>query len=126
MLMLFTADRCEETYRNKFNFIPAAGGNDRILMQGNNRSLLEMRLNENNHVENIALYNNQQRQATFSASYSDYSQYRQFALPAGFDISAHDGKKPVRIKANFRELLLNQPQKVNISIPSRYEVVVLQ
>ena len=126
LLMLFTADRCEETYRDKFSFIPAPGNGDRILMQGTNRGLLEMTLNGDNHIENIALYNSRQRQAIFSATYSGYNHYRQFILPTGFNISAHDGKKPVHIKANFREILFDQPQQVNISIPSRYEVVVLQ
>ena len=126
LLMLFTADRCEEVYRNRFSLIAAAGSKDRILMQGKNRNLLEITLNGDNLVENIALYNSQQRQALFSATYSGYNQYRQFTLPTGFNISAHDGKNPIHIKANFQQILLDQPQQVNINIPSRYEVVILQ
>ena len=41
LMMLFTADRCEEAYRNKFNFTTAVGNADKILMQGTNRSLIE-------------------------------------------------------------------------------------
>jgi len=71
-------------------------------------------------------YNSPQQQAVFNVTYSDYHQYPQFNLPTGFDISAYNGEIPVRIKANFREILINQPQEVNISVPSSYEVVVLQ
>jgi len=127
LLMLFTADRCEKAYRDKFSFIIATGSsNKRILMQGKDRSLLEMTLGGNNHIENIALYNSRQRQPVFSATYSDYNQRQPYVLPTGFDISAHDGEKSIHIKANFREILLNQPQEVNISVPSGYEVVILQ
>ena len=96
-------------------------------MQGKNRSLLEMSINADNHtIEDISLYNSQQRQALFSTVYSGYTQYPQFTLPTIFDISAHDGRKPVRIKANFQQVLFNQPQQVHVSIPSKYKVVVLQ
>ena len=84
MMLLFTADRCEEAYRNI----------------------------------------NRQQQPLFSVAYSDYKPYPQFVLPTVFDISAHDGTNPIRIKANFQQILLNQPQVVNI--PSNYEVVVLE
>ena len=125
LLMLFTADRCEDAYRNKFSFITTpADSKDRILMQGKDRSLLEMNLNADHRVETISLYNSRQRQAVFSARYSDYHQYRQFTLPSGFDISAYDGNNPIHIKADFREIIFNQPQRVHI--PSRYEVVILQ
>ena len=127
LMMLFTADRCEEAYRDKFSFIIAAGSTDKIMMQGTNRSLLEMNINANDRtIENIALYNSQQQQALFSATYSGYSPYQQFVLPTIFDISTHEGSKPVRIKANFQQILFNQPQPVNISIPSRYRVVVME
>ena len=69
LLMLFTADRCEEAYRNKFDFIPAIGSADKILMQGKNRSLFEININANDRtIDNITLYNSQQRQALFSAA----------------------------------------------------------
>ena len=127
LLMLFTADQCEETWRNKFNFIISAGNSDKILMQGTNRSLLEMNINTGDRtIDNITLYNNQQRQPLFSATYSDYHHYPQFVLPTAFDISAHDGNTPIRIKANFQQILFDQPQTVDISIPSRYQVVVLE
>jgi len=124
LMMLFTADRCEEAYRNKFNFITTGGNSHQLLMQGENRNILEMNINANNRtVENIALYNNRQR---FSATYSSYEQYSQFVLPTVFDISANDGKQNIRIKANFQQILFNQPQKVNLSVSSRYKVVVLE
>jgi hypothetical protein len=127
LMMLFTADRCEDTYRNKFGFIITAGSSDKIMMQGENRSLLEMNINTGDHtVEDIALYSSRQRQALFSATYGGYRQYPQFMLPTVFDISAHDGRKPIRIKASFQQILFNQPQQVNMSISSRYRVVVLQ
>ena len=127
LMLLFTADRCEEAYREKFSFTVAAGSANKIMMQGTNRNLLEMNINANDRtIENIALYNSQQQQPLFSATYSSYSPYRQFILPTVFDISAHDGNKPVRIKANFQQILFNQPQPVNISIPSRYRVVVME
>ena len=127
LLMLFTADRCQEAYRDKFNFIIAAESNDKILMQGKNRSLLEMSINAVNHtIGDISLYNSQQRQALFSTAYSGYTQYSQFVLPTVFDISVHDEKKPIGIKANFQQILFNQPQQVHVSIPSNYKVVVLQ
>ena len=88
LLMLFTADRCED----KINI-------------------------RDNH---------QQQQPVFNVEYSDFNQYRQFNLPTNFDISAQDGNKTIRIKANFLQLLFDQQQQVNIDIPSRYEVVVLQ
>ena len=127
LLMLFTADRCEETYRNKFNFITAAGSANKITMQGSNRSLLEMNINANDHtLENIALYNSGQRQASFSAAYSRYTQYPQFVMPTVFDFAAHNDNIPARIKATFQQILFNQPQKVGISVPSGYRVVVLE
>ena len=127
LMMLFTADRCEEVYRNKLNFITATGNSDKILMQGQNRSLLEMNINTNNRtVENIALYNSSQRQPLFSAVYSGYEQYPQFALPTIIDISSNDGNLPIRIKANIQQILINQPQQVNLSVSSRYKVVVLE
>jgi hypothetical protein len=127
LMMLFTADRCEETYRNKFNFITATGSSNQIMMQGKNRSLLKININPTDHtIEDISLYNSQQRQALFSATYGGYNRYPQFALPTIFDISAHDGRNLVRIKANFRQILLNQPQQVNMSISSRYKVMILQ
>jgi len=123
LMMLFTADRCEEAYRNKFNFTAAGGNNHQLLMQGENRSLLEMNINANDRtIENIALYNSRQR---FSAAYSGYEQYPQFVLPTVFDISANDGENNIRIKANFQQILFNRPQEVNMSVPSRYQVVVL-
>lgn len=126
LLMLFTADRCEETYRDKFGFAIAAGSNDRILMQGKNRNRLEMTLNSDNRVENIALYHTRQRQAIFNAAYSDYRQYRPYSLPAGFNISANDGENTVRIKTHFQQILLNQPSQINFSVPTKYELIVLE
>ena len=127
LLLLFTADRCEETYRNKFNFITATGSADKILMQGADRSLLEMNINANDHtIKNIALYNSGQRQAFFSAAYSNYTPYPQFVMPTVFDFAAHDDRNPVRVKATFQQIMFNQPQKVDISVPSRYQVVVLE
>ena len=124
MMLLFTADRCEEVYRNKFNFTATAGRNNQLLMQGENRSLLEMNINANDRtIENITLYNSRQR---FSATYGGYEQYPQFAIPTVFDISAYDGQKNLRIKANFQKILFNQPQQMNISIPLRYKVVILE
>ena len=127
MMLLFTADRCEDTYRNKLNYIPAARSSEQILMQGNNRSLLEMNMNVNGHtIKNISLYNSSQRQALFSAAYTGYQQYRQFALPTVFDIAAYDGQTSIRIKASFQQVLFNQPQRVNITVPANYKVVVLE
>ena len=127
LLMLFTADRCEEKYRDRFNFVVAAGSSDKILMQGKNRSLLEMNINENNHtIDNIALYNNGQRNASFSTAYSGYTRYASFVLPTIFDISAYDSKKNIGIKAGFQQIIFNEPQKVHISIPSNYKVINLQ
>jgi len=124
LMMIFTADRCEETYRNKLSFIAAGGDDAKILMQGTNRSLLEMNINANDRtIENITLYNSRQR---FSATYGGYEQYPQFAIPTVFDISAYDGQKNLRIKANFQKILFNQPQQMNISIPLRYKVVILE
>ena len=126
LMMLFTADRCEEAYRNKFNFTAAGSTNHQLLMQGENRSLLEMNFNANDRtIENITLYNNQQRKALFRAVYGSYTQYPQFVLPTVFDISANDGEQNIRIKANFQQILFNQPQKVNMSVPSGYKIVVL-
>ena len=127
LMMLFTADRCEDAYRNKLNFIIAAGSKDKIMMQGKNRSLLEMSINADNQtIEDVALYHNQQRQALFGAAYGGYTQYQQFLLPTAFDISAHDETKPIRIKANFQQILLNQPQQINFTVPSKYKTVILQ
>ena len=126
LMMLFTADHCEDAWRNKFNFTVAAGSNDRILMQGENRSLLEMSLNAKNRmVQEIVMYNNRQQQPAFSAEYSGYNPYPPFVLPTVFDISAHVAENPIRIKAVFREILFNQPQQVNISVPSKYNVITL-
>ena len=124
LMMLFTADRCEEAYRNKFNFTAVAGKNNQLLMQGENRSLLEMNVNANDGaIENIVVYNNRQR---FSATYGGYEQYEQFVLPTVFNISASDGAKNIRIKASFQQILFNQPQKVNVNVPSGYQVTLLE
>jgi len=127
LMMLFTADRCEEAYRNKFNFTAITGKNNQLLMQGENRSLLEMNINADNRtIENIALYNSRQRQPLFSAVYGGYEQYPQFVMPTVFDISANDGVRNIRIKANFQQILFNQPQKVNMNVPSGYQRVFLE
>ncbi len=127
LLMLFTADRCEKVYKEEFDFMSVTGKSDKIMMQGKNRSLLEMSINTDDQtVENIVLYNSRQRQAIFSATYSRYNQYEQFTLPTVFDISAHDGKNPIRIKADFQQILFNQPQQINFNIPSKYKIVTLQ
>ena len=129
LMLLFTADRCEEAWRNKFNFIATAGSSDKILMQGANRSLLEMHINTNDRtLEDVALYQSRQRQALFSAAYSGYEQFPQFAMPTVFDISAHDGNNLIHIKANFRQILLNQPQKADTGVPvsASYKIVVLK
>jgi len=124
LMMIFTADRCEEAYRNKFNFTAVTGKNNQLLMQGENRSLLEMSINNDDHtIENIALYNSRQR---FNAAYSGYEKYPQFVLPTIFDISANDGAKNIRIKANFQQILFNQPQEVNMRAPSGYQMVILE
>jgi len=126
LMMLFTADRCEDAWRNKLKYTIAAGSNNRILMQGENRSRLEMSLNTKNRtVQEIVMYNSQQRQPVFSATYSSYDPYPQFVLPTVFDISAHVEENPIRIKASFREVLFNQPKQVNIRIPSQYKVITL-
>ena len=127
LLMLLTADHCEETYRNSFNFEKTISDNDRILLQGDNRSLLEVNVNnENNTVENISLYNSRQRQALLSASYSGYNNYEQFNLPGSFDITVNDKNTSIKIKAAFQQLLLNQQQDVHLNVPSRYKVIVLE
>jgi len=127
LMMLFTADRCEETYRSRLNFIPANVSSEKLLMQGKNRSLLEMNINaKNSTIENIALYNNSQRQPMFSANYSIYEKYPQFSLPTMINISTHDGQMPIQIKANIQQILFNQPQKINISVSSGFKVVVLE
>jgi len=127
LMLLFTADRCEEVYRRKFNFMNVTGSDDKLLMQGQNRSLLEMNINTNDRtIKNIALYNNQQQKALFSATYSGYEQYRQFVVPTIFDILAYDGNTPIRIKANFQQIQFNQQQNMNISVSSSFKVVVLE
>ena len=127
LMMLFTADRCEETYRNKFNFTRTTGSVDKILMQGQNRSLLEMNINAGNHtIESIALYNSSQRQPLFNAVYGNYEQYPQFVLPTMIDISARDGNTPIQIKAEIQQVLFNQPQQMSMTLPPNYKVVVLE
>jgi len=128
LMMLFTADRCEETYRNKLNFVITAGSRaDRILMYDPNRNALEITINSDvQTIENITLSNNRQRQPLFSAIYSNYDQFEKFKLPASLNITAHDGVNPIRIIANFQQIQLNQPQQINISIPSNYQMIVLE
>ena len=124
LMMLFTADRCEDVYRNKLNFAITTGKNDKILMQGQNRSMLEMNINSDNHtIEDIAMHNAGQR---FNVVYDGYSQFDRFNMPTVFDISANDGKNIIRIKANFHQILFNPPEQINMNIPSNYKVVVLQ
>jgi len=116
LMMLFTADRCEEVYRNKFNFVPAGRSDHQLRMQGKNRSLLEMNINASNHTtQNIVMHNDQQR---FSVAYGAYEQFPKFILPTAFDISAID----IKMKINFQQILFNQQQEMNISVPSRFAV----
>ena len=127
LLLLFTADRCEEIYRNKFNFSVSNRSAHQILLQGANRSLLEMNINATDHtLENIHLYNSQQRQALFSAAYSGYQRYPHLVMPTVLDIAAHDSKTPIRIKANFQQILFNQTQRVSINVPASYRVVIYE
>ena len=126
LMILFTADRCEESYRNKFNFNAIAGGSDKMVIQSENRSLLEMNYNDNEYIENIILYNSQSQQVLFSMIYDGYNQHGQFVLPTVFDISAHNGNNPIRIKANFKNVLLNQPQRINMIVPATYKLIILQ
>ena len=128
LMMLFTADRCEAAYRDKFNFAITAGSRaDRILMHDQYRNVLEFIINPDGQtVENITLSNSQQRQPLFSAVYSDFNQFEHFKLPTSLNITAHDGNAPIRIRANFQQIVLNQPQRININIPSSFQMVVLE
>ena len=124
LMMLLTADRCEEVYRNRLNFTITASKNDKVLMQGQNRTMLEMNINAENHtVEDIALNSSGQR---FNAVYGGFSRHEQFNLPTLFDISANDGKNNIRIKANFQQILFSPPEQININIPSNYKLIILQ
>jgi hypothetical protein len=129
LLMLFTADRCENVYRNKFNFeITALNRGDRILMHDQNRNVIELTINHDEQtIENITMSNNQQRQPLFSAAYSGYEQHEQFKLPTSLNISINDGAAPIRVRANYQQILLNQPMPpININIPSSFRLVVLE
>jgi len=128
LMLLFTADRCEKLYRDKFNFAIMPGSRaDRILMQDPDRNLIEMIINQDEQtVENIAMYSNQIRQPLFSAAYGGYDQHEQFKLPTSINITAHDDTTPIRIRANFQQIQLNQSQQLNINIPSSFEMVVLE
>lgn len=127
LTIIFTADRCEDTYRNKLNFTVASAGNEKIVMQGKNQSRLEINISHSRQtVENITLYNNREHRERFSVAYGGYQQAPQFSAPTLFDVAANDGKKTVRIKADFRQILFDQPQQAHIRVPSNYRTVLLQ
>jgi len=124
LMMLFTADRCEEVYRDRFQFVAGNKSQDKITMHGASRSLLEIILNpEDKTVEDISLYNAQQRQPLFNAAYSQYRQFDQFALPTLLEIFAQGG---FRIKADLQQIVLNQQQQFSINIPSNYRLEILE
>ena len=87
----------------------------------NPESLL-MLFTDDKCVENTALRNSRQQ---FNVDYDGYSQYGEIALPSILNVSAHDGRNPIRIKATFQQILLDRRQQVNISIPSNIKIVEL-
>ena len=66
------------------------------------------------------------RRQQFSVAYDDYNQFGQISLPAILNVAAQDGSNQIRIKATFQQILLDNRQQVNITIPSSYKIVVLE
>ena len=127
LLMLFTADRCEDIYKNKLGFRITETDNNKVVMQARNGNTLEMKIDDDNRtVQSIALHSRYRNQTVFGAEYGKYRQHGQLMLPKSFEITATDGKTPVKININFRQILFDQSQKINFSIPSGYKVIVLE
>ncbi len=127
LYMLFTGDRCEDIYREKFGFKVTAENNNKIVLRGQNRNFLEIEINSDNQTTgSITAYNRQQNQAGFKTSYSQYQQYQHFLLPTVFDILAKQDKSTVKINAVFQGIVFDQPQAINFSIPDGYKMITLR
>ncbi len=125
LLMLFTADRCEDFYRTGLGFRVIEKDNDKVVMQTRTGNSLEMKINTDNRVESVALHSLYRKQTIFDAAYGKYRQYGGLMLPGVFDIAATDGRTSVKISIDFRDILFDQPQTINFGIPPGYKVVML-
>ncbi len=124
LFLLFTADRCEEAYKEKLGFRVTSGQTSQVMVLGSNRSTLEMKFNpENSTTESITSY---KQQTGFKATYGQYQQFQQFLLPTVLDISASGGGSNIQINTTYQEILFDQPQSINFSIPSGYQIQELK
>jgi hypothetical protein len=127
LFRLFTADRCEDMYREQFGFSIRSGNDHHTMIMQGERHSIEMNINPDNRtIESITAYDPLQKRAGFRIKYSQYQQYRQFLLPGAFDISATGGAASIGVNAVFQDMAFNQPQQVNFSIPRGYTVVELR
>ena len=62
----------------------------------------------------------------FRVDYDTYRPFGEFELPTLLNISAGDGSNNFRVRADFRQIVLNVPEQFQISIPANYRVVVLE
>ena len=126
LMALFTADRCEEVFDSALGFTVDTKNNDRITMEGDNFSFLEMFINTSNGtIENITIETFSHQ--LYNVDYSGYNNFGLYNLPTVIDISANDGSRSIfKMTANFQQIALNQQEDINMNIPSNYRVVVLE
>jgi hypothetical protein len=63
------------------------------------------------------------RLTMFNVVYDNYNQSERFDLPTFISISAQHDTTPIRIRANLGQIVLNQPQQINLNIPSNYREI---
>ncbi|MDR0386215.1 MAG: DUF4292 domain-containing protein [Prevotellaceae bacterium] len=126
LFLLFTADRCEKIYREKFNY-KIANKNGIISLQGKNGTSMQITLNATDQtIKQITAHHPRLKNSKFSIAYDSYRRYQQFILPVSFDIFAGNDKNFVKIEAGFQDIQLNQLQHINFTIPSGYQTIYLQ
>ena len=127
LFMLFTGDRCENVFGEKFGFRTTAERDNRIIMRRQNLNFLEFEINDNDRTtKSITATNRQQSQVSFKTLYSQYRQYTHFLLPTVFNITAQEGRNSIKINAVFQDMAFDQPQTINFSIPDSYKIVELK
>ncbi|GHT24996.1 hypothetical protein FACS189430_10930 [Bacteroidia bacterium] len=121
LYLLFTANRCEQAYRDMGFGVTAA--NRRILLS-NHPNSLELYLDEHNrHIEKITVIG---AAAGSGVSYSDYRQWSDWLLPSAIDISFRMKNSDFKINAVMQDFQFNTPQSVNFKIPSGYSIINLE
>ncbi|MDR3094539.1 MAG: DUF4292 domain-containing protein [Bacteroidales bacterium] len=121
LYLLFTANRCEQAYREMGFGVTAS---NRKILLSNQPNSLELYLDENTQrIEKITVIG---QAAGSGISYRNYQQWSDWVLPSTIDISFRMKSSDFTISAVLQDFLFNTPHPVNFKIPTGYKTVTLR